>query len=303
MTPLPFKLKLPATSANLGPGFDAVALALSLYLEIEAVPAQKYSIEASGRNVNICGSTEGNLLLDTYRTTLEQQGVQEVPLALKVRNGIPLGMGLGSSAATRLAGVALAAHFGNLEWDRSRVLTEASRLEGHPDNTAACWLGGYTVACWHGDEVVAISLTPRAYWRALVVMPQSPLPTTLSRKAVPETFSRGDAVANIQRVALLTATFASGHSDLLATATEDRMHQPYRAEVCPLLKKLLPLSGRDNVLSVTLSGAGPSVMLLVESDFQIKGVQDLIYEHLEGEAVEILPCHIELAAGGPLRGA
>ncbi len=303
MTPLPFKLKLPATSANLGPGFDAVALALSLYLEIEAVPAQKYSIEASGRNVNICGSTEGNLLLDTYRTTLEQQGVQEVPLALKVRNGIPLGMGLGSSAATRLAGVALAAHFGNLEWDRSRVLTEASRLEGHPDNTAACWLGGYTVACWHGDEVVAISLTPRAYWRALVVMPQSPLPTTLSRKAVPETFSRGDAVANIQRVALLTATFASGHSDLLATATEDRMHQPYRAEVCPLLKKLLPLSGRDNVLSVTLSGAGPSVMLLVESDFQINGVQDLIYEHLEGEAVEILPCHIELAAGGPLRGA
>jgi homoserine kinase len=290
----PFRMKLPATSANLGPGFDALALALSLYLEIEAVPGEKYSIEASGRNVDVCGALEKNLLLHTYKTILEQQGAQEVPLTLKVRNGIPVGMGLGSSAATRLAGAALAAHFGNLGWDRSRILTEASRLEGHPDNTAACWLGGYTVACWHGDEVVAISLTPRAYWRALVVMPQNPLSTTLSRKVVPETFQRGDAVANIQRVALLTAAFASGHSDLLSTAVEDRMHQPYRAEVCPLLKKLLPLSGRENILSVTLSGAGPSVLLLVESDFQINGVKDVVREHLQGEPVEILACHIEL---------
>jgi homoserine kinase len=291
------KLKLPATSANLGPGFDALALALSLYLEIEAVPALEYSIDASGRNVDVCGAIEKNLLLHTYKKILEQQGAPEVPLALKVQNGIPIGMGLGSSAATRLAGVALAAHFGGLGWDRSRILTEASRLEGHPDNTAACWLGGYTVACWHGDEVVAISLTPRASWRALVVMPQNPLPTTLSRKVVPETFSRYDAVANIQRVALLTAAFASGHSELLSTAVEDRMHQPYRAEVCPLLKKLLPLSGRENILGVMLSGAGPSVLLLVESDFQVNGVKDIVLQHVEDDPVEILTCHIELAPG------
>ena len=111
-------LRLPATSANMGPGFDAVALALTLYLDIEAEPAKRYSIHASGRNADICGALERNLLLHTYKTVLEQQHVPEVPLALEVRNGIPLGMGCGSSAATRLAGVALASHFGRLGWDR-----------------------------------------------------------------------------------------------------------------------------------------------------------------------------------------
>ncbi|MBX6360654.1 MAG: homoserine kinase [Acidobacterium ailaaui] len=289
-----FKIKLPATSANLGPGFDAVALALSLYLEVEATPAEAYSVSARGRNADICGSVSNNLLLETYQRVLKEQGIQDMPLSLKVQNGIPIGMGLGSSAAARLAGVALAAHFGNLDWDRSQILTEASRMEGHPDNTAACWLGGYTVACWHKDEVVAISLTPRSYWRALVVVPQNPLSTHLSRKAVPESFSRADAVANIQRVALLTAAFASGHSDVMPTATQDRLHQPYRAEVCPLLKKLLPLAEQEEVLSVTLSGAGPSVLVLVESDFQMNRVQEAIRARVVDEPIEILTCHMEL---------
>jgi homoserine kinase len=289
-----YHLRLPATSANLGPGFDALALALTLYLDIEAVPAKQYSIQATGRNADICGALERNLLLHTYKKILEQQHVTEVPLALTVRNGIPLGMGCGSSAATRLAGVALAAHFGRLGWDRSRILTEASRLEGHPDNTAACWLGGFTVACWKGEEVEAISLTPRALWQVLVVMPKNPLPTTLSRKVVPETFSRADVVANLQRVALLTAAFATGHGELLATAVEDRLHQPYREEVCPLLKKLLPLSGRGNILSVTLSGAGPSVLLLLQPGMGVEATKDLILQHVGDEPVEIVECALRM---------
>jgi homoserine kinase len=288
------RLRLPATSANLGPGFDALALALTLYLDIEAVPARHYSIHASGRNADVCGALERNLLLDTYKTVLQNQRATEVPLALEVRNGIPLGMGCGSSAATRLAGVALASHFGRLGWDRGRILTEASRLEGHPDNTAACWLGGFTVACWRGDEVEAISLTPRALWQALVVMPQNPLPTTLSRKVIPETFSRADVVANLQRVALLTAAFATGYGELLATAVEDRLHQPYRAEVCPLLKKMLPLSGKDQILSVTLSGAGPSVLLLTQPGVGMGAAKELVLRHTDGEPVEIMECHLQL---------
>ena len=175
-------LRLPATSANLGPGFDALALALTLYLDIEAIPARHYSIQryrAESRGVRdrwseTCCCTPIELFCVTA-------GCVEVPLALEVRNGIPLGMGCGSSAATRLAGVALASHFGGLGWDRGRILTVASHLEGHPDNTAACWLGGFTAACWRGDEVEAVSLTPRASWQALIVMPQKPLATTLSR--------------------------------------------------------------------------------------------------------------------------
>lgn len=286
-------LRLPATSANLGPGFDAIALALSLFLDVHANPAKQYSIRATGRNTDICGALEQNLLLQTYKTILEQNGVKEVPLSLEICNGIPLGMGCGSSAATRLAGVALASHFGKLEWDRSRILTEASRLEGHPDNTAACWLGGFTIACWRDSQVEAISLTPRSAWRALVVMPRDPLATTLSRKVVPEVFSRQDLVFNLQRVALLTATFATGHEELLRTAVEDRVHQPYRAEVCPLLKQLLPLSGTDNILSVTLSGAGPSVLALVRGGAGSNPAKDIIRQYA-GEDVEILDCNLEL---------
>ncbi len=287
-------LRLPATSANLGPGFDALALALTLYLDIEAVPAKHYSIHASGRNADVCGALERNLLLHTYKTVLQQQHAPEVPLGLEVQNGIPLGMGCGSSAATRLAGVALASHFGSLGWDRGRILTEASRLEGHPDNTAACWLGGFTVACWRGDEVEAISLTPRGLWQALVVMPQKPLPTSISRKVVPENFNRADVVANLQRVALLTAVFATGHGELLSTAVEDRLHQPYRAEACPLLKKLLPLSGQGDILSVTLSGAGPSVLLLLEEGVCIDATKELVLKHVNDEPVEMLECSFQL---------
>lgn len=287
-------LRLPATSANLGPGFDAVALALTLYLEIEAAPAKHYAIHASGRNADVCGALERNLLLHTYKTVLQQQRAVEVPLELQVRNGIPLGMGCGSSAATRLAGVALASHFGGIGWDRRRILAEASRLEGHPDNTAACWMGGFTVACWQGNEVEAISLAPPSQWQALVVMPLHPLATILSRKVVPEMFSRADVVANLQRVALLTAAFATGDGELLSVAVEDKLHQPYRAEACPLLKKLLPLSGRNGILSATLSGAGPSVLLLTQPGAAIEAAKDLVRQHVNGEQVEILECGLQL---------
>ena len=121
-------LRLPATSANLGPGFDTLAIALNFYLEIHAREADVFSINASGRNPEVCGSLERNLLLDVYRKTLAAHQREATPLALDVANGIPLGMGCGSSAAVRLAGVALAAHFSQLGWDRERILDEATKL-------------------------------------------------------------------------------------------------------------------------------------------------------------------------------
>jgi homoserine kinase len=126
----PLHLRLPATSANLGPGFDTLALALNFYLEVRAREAESFSIHAGGRNPEVCGSLERNLLLDVYCKTLAAHQREARPFALEVDNGIPLGMGCGSSAAVRLAGVALAAHFGRLGWDRERILAEATRLEG-----------------------------------------------------------------------------------------------------------------------------------------------------------------------------
>jgi homoserine kinase len=289
-------LRLPATSANLGPGFDTLALALDVYLEVKAREADAFSIRASGRNPEVCGALERNLLLDVYQKTLAANHRAVKPLALEVQNGIPVGMGCGSSAAVRLAGVALAAHFGDLGWTRDEILAEATRLEGHPDNAAACWMGGFVAGCWDGTTVRSVSIAPPAAWRALIVLPEKPLATVASRAVLPESYSRADVVANLQRVAVLTAAFAAGRGDLLAEAMRDRMHQPYRSEVCPLLLKLIPLSGMAGVLGVALSGAGPAVLVLIDSaqSGSAQTVEERIYKALRGgEPVEILHCGLE----------
>ena len=257
------RLQLPATSANLGPGFDALALALELFLEIEAAPAPAFSIQATGRDHEICAALENNLLIETYGKVLAAERRQVAPLAIRMKNGIPLGMGCGSSAAVRLAGVALAVHFGSLAWSSNRIVEAAARLEGHPDNVAACWYGGLTVAAGGRAQLSTLSISPPPDWRAILVLPESPVATAKSRSVLPESYLRADAVMNLQNVALLTAAFALRRPELLPLATGDALHQPYRAELCPLLPALLPLAGRNGVLSVTLSGAGPAVLLLL----------------------------------------
>jgi homoserine kinase len=289
-------LRLPATSANLGPGFDTAALALTLALTIDATRmpagASEFSLKATGRNTDICSSLRRNLMLDVYQKTLAANGSDLAYLSLDIHNEIPIGMGFGSSAAVRLAGVAIANHFGNLGWSREQILTEASRLEGHPDNAAACWLGGFTVAATDGGQVRAVSIVPPASWRVLLAMPEKPLATVAARSVLPTTYSREDAVFNIQRVGLMTAAFASGRGDLLSTAIQDRMHQPFRGEICPLLPSLLPLGGASGVLGVALSGAGPSVLLLVDEDAAMDEVRALVTRSL-AEPVELLECDIE----------
>jgi len=261
------RLRLPATSANLGPGFDAMALALDLHLEIEAVPATQFEIDASGRNQDICGGLTRNLLIETYKLVLAEEQRPLVPLALRVHNGIPVGMGCGSSAAVRLAGVALASAFGELDWDAARIVERAARLEGHPDNVAACWYGGLTIAA-SAQQLAVVSIPPPRNWRAVLVLPENPVATAKARGLLPPNYERQDVVMNLQCVALLTAAFALGRADLMQLATRDRLHQPYRAEICPLLPALLPLAGSHGVMSITLSGAGPSVMLLTQDAHQ-----------------------------------
>lgn len=260
---VPFRIKLPATSANLGAAFDCGAVALDLYLTVEAEPAAAFAIAATGRNADLCGRVEGNLILETYGSVLMREGCAVTPLTLRVHNEIPLGMGCGSSAAGRIAAIALANHFGGLEWTSQRILEEASEQEGHPDNAAACWLGGMVVAACQGGKVHVARATAPSAWRAMIVMPDDPLATSHARAVLPEFYSRRDVVANIQAASLLGLAFASGRGDLLKQAMNDCIHQPYRAALCPLLPLLLPLAGEGGVLGVALSGAGPSVLLIL----------------------------------------
>jgi homoserine kinase len=260
------RLRLPATSANLGPGFDTAAIALDFALEIAAQPALEFSIAATGRDADRCTAIENNLILETYKKILRTQGRPIVPLALKMANGIPLGMGCGSSAAARLAAISLAVHFGNLGWSSERILEEAYALEGHPDNVAACWLGGFVAAVCDGKQVKVARIEPPENWRAIEVFPTEPLATSKARSVLPACYSLQDVVSNLQAVAVLGLAFEHARGDLLQMAMNDRIHQPYRAPICPLLPLLLPLVGAHGILGAALSGAGPAMLLVVEGE-------------------------------------
>ncbi|HZP17131.1 MAG TPA: homoserine kinase [Terriglobales bacterium] len=262
-----FSISLPATSANLGPAFDAAALAMDLTLRVRASRAKKFAITASGHDPEICGRVENHLILNTYREVLAAEKRPAPPLALAIDSGFPIGKGFGSSAAARLAGIALAVHFGRLRWNSSRIIAEASRRERHPDNSAACWMGGVTVARMCGDgETQVARFVPKGKWPLMLAIPAEALPTEKARAVLPTEYSRADAVANIQNSMLLLAALFQGDRKMLACSLEDRIHQPYRAELCPLLPALRDLPSDSGVLGVALSGAGPSVLMFLDPE-------------------------------------
>jgi len=291
----PLHLRLPATSANLGPGFDALGLAMALYLTIDATAADDFRIEATGRNAVLCASLDNNLILTTYTSVLTTAGPPTPPIHLKLHNEIPPGMGCGSSASALLAGVLLANHFGDLNWTAQQILHEACRREGHPDNVAACYLGGMTVSGMSDSEVITATYGENINWKLILVLPSVGLATEKARSLLPATYSRADAVANIQATALLVSAFALNRGDLLRTAMQDRIHQPYRSEACPLLPHLLPLTQTPDFLGVALSGAGPSVLLIADPTIPTSRLFERIRQVTGDPFIEIIETTI--AAG------
>jgi homoserine kinase len=276
-----FRLKLPATSANLGPAFDAAALALSLFLKISARPAKEFSIRARGCDADICGDLDNHLILTTYREILVTEDKAVVPLALQIENEIPIGKGCGSSAAARLAGIALADHFGQLRWSENRIVGEAALREQHPDNAAACWVGGLAIARTSGKREAQIArITPKGNWPLLLAVPTQRLATEEARHVLPNEYSREDVVNNIQNSMLLVAAFTKARHDLLITALVDRIHQPYRSKLCALLPTLQPMAGSHGVLGVVLSGAGPSVLLFLDPKGRVAETKQYVSELL-----------------------
>ena len=284
--PTGLHLALPATSANLGPAFDAAALAMDLYITIHARPALTFSITVTGRDQEICRDLEDHLILNTYREILQAQGQKIVPLSLRIDNEIPIGKGCGSSAAARLAGIALANHFGHLQWTDAQIVGEASRREHHADNASACWMGGLTIARMSGKTgAQVVCIRPKGKRPLLLAIPDEAMSTEEARRVLPAEYSRADAVANIQNSMFLLAAFTQGNHKLLSAALEDRIHQPYRARFSPLLPCLQELTGERGVIGAALSGAGPSVIVFLDPNSSAKKTLASVAAHLAGRGL------------------
>ena len=223
------RLALPATSANLGPAFDAAALALDFHLRLRAERAPDFFVTAEGRDAPMCARMENHLIVTTYCEVLESENRKIAPLRIHIENEIPIGRGCGSSAAARLAGIALAVHFGHLRWKNDRIVGEASMREHHPDNASACWMGALTVARMANQvQAQVVEVKPKGKWPLLLAVPDAPLLTEQARRALPFQYSRADVTTNIQNSMLLLAAFTQDRPDLLPSALEDRIHQPSR---------------------------------------------------------------------------
>jgi len=290
---MPWKtLRVPASSANLGPGFDSLGLALGIYLECRFRAAERLTISVSGRDTELIPASADNLIWQTALAVAQDVGSALPPVEIEISNDIPIGKGLGSSAAALTAGVVIADHLLGLRWKRPRILDEAAKIEGHPDNVAACVLGSIVASAIDSGGVArSIRLELPAHFGLAVVVPDFILPTSKARAALPTTYSREDAVFNVQRASLLIAAMATGTTSAFPVALEDRFHQPYRCPLVPGLAEALRLRA-PGLLGCVLSGAGPSVLVFFERGYE--QVADLVRQIflLHGHSADILPATI-----------
>jgi len=257
-------VRVSASSANLGPGFDALGLALGIYLECRFRGAPQLIIRAAGRDAECISTADDNLIWQTALKVASDVSKTLPPVELEIDNDIPIGKGLGSSAAALTAGVVIAAEMLDLGWSRAKILDEAARIEGHPDNVAACVLGSIVASALDGEGVArAVRMEIDSHYGVAVVAPDFPLPTVEARRVLPASYSRADAVFNVQRSALLIAALTSGTTSAFPEALEDRLHQPYRFPLVPGLEEATKLRA-TGLLGCALSGAGPSILVFYE---------------------------------------
>ncbi|HEU4946716.1 MAG TPA: homoserine kinase [Kribbella sp.] len=255
------RVRVPATSANLGPGFDAFGLALTLYDDLSVTPGGSgVTVEVAGEAAADVPRDDSHLVVRALLAGLESLGATMPGFTLHCQNRIPHGRGLGSSSAAIVGGIAAAYGLTGTPLDRERVLELANELEGHPDNVAACALGGFTIAWTEGELARAVRLDPAPGLSAVAYVPAKALSTEEARGLLPPAVPHRDAVVNAGRAALLVAAL-TGRPELLLTATEDRLHQEYRAPAMPeslaLVHKL-----RGSGFPAVVSGAGPTVLVL-----------------------------------------
>ena len=254
------RVRVPATSANLGPGFDALGLALVLHNEVVLEPADSVVVTIEGEGADRVDRGPNNFVVQGARAMYERVGRSFTGLKVSCLNRIPVGRGLGSSAAAWLSGIVGANALLGEPLDRDALLHLAATCEGHPDNVAAALLGGLTVACWSDGVVVAVSVPVPREIRWVVLIPELEGSTAEARAVLPTSVPRADAVFNVQRIGLLLGGLQAQRPDLLAVAMDDRLHQPYRRRLFPWMDAVAAAARAAGALGCVLSGAGPSLL-------------------------------------------
>jgi homoserine kinase len=277
-------IRVPATAANLGCLFDCGALALCLYLDLRVTPRADGEIKLSYRGVNadrIRIDTE-NLIARTMRETLDGWG-KRGGFDLEIENQIPVGAGTGSSAAAIVGALAASYRLAGRALFDEEIVSLATQREGHPDNVAAAWHGGFTVAVESAGRVLSYSCPLPEPLELVLVTPDYAVPTQEARKVLPDNYSRADAVHNLQRAAVLTAQIFSGKAELRRCFFDDRWHQPFRSHLMPGLPQALALK-HPELLGICLSGAGPSLLAFTRGNSAAIG--EMIRKTLDDQQVK-----------------
>ena len=278
-------VQIPASSANLGPGFDALGLALGLYNEIEAAESDRITLAVEGEGADRLAVNERNVIVRAVRMAYESAGRPFRGCGVTCVNRIPLARGLGSSAAAWVGGLLAGNTLLGSPLDPDTLLALAARAEGHPDNVAAALLGGLTVAYGGPTGARALSLPVPPGLRWVVLVPDVSMATAEARAVLPQSVRRADAVFNVQRVALLLASLQTGRADLLPSALEDRLHEPYRLRLFPWMADVSAAARAAGALGCVLSGAGPSLLAVTGGDAEASIVGRAMEEALGGAGV------------------
>jgi homoserine kinase len=248
-------VRVPASSANLGPGYDVLAAALTLHLELEIEETGEFSVQAEGLDVPLDRS---NLCVKAFESLKPADGV-----SFRIRSEIPLARGLGSSAAAIVAGLTAADHLHELALDREDMLAKAAEIEGHPDNVAAAIYGGFVACADEGGTVTAARFDPPGGIEGVLVVPGEEVLTEEARKAIPGEIPLADAIANIGAVSLLVLGLRDGDLNLIRRGLADHVHQPRRASLYPRSMEIVSSAAELGAIGATISGAGPSVLVWV----------------------------------------
>ncbi|MEJ8545715.1 homoserine kinase [Brevibacillus borstelensis] len=266
---------VPASTANMGPGFDAIGMAFQLYSTVEMAVAGTTAIELVGPEMQGLPTDKSNLLYEVAAGLFREAGQPVPELHIRAASDAPLTRGLGSSAAAIAGALVAANRLLGEPYTRDELFRMGTLLEGHPDNIGASLFGGVVVATMPEEKHQAIpyvQFDPPDELRILAIIPEFPLSTEKARNVLPKMYSKQDVIYNVGHSSLLVAALAHGRLDLLSQAMKDRLHQPYRAELIPGLSEILEGAAENGALGTTLSGAGPTILCFFETEGDLQQI-------------------------------